>query len=511
LRPETARATLNETMPEIEFLLLGPLEVKVGPRPLRVSGRRQRALLACLLLGCGRPIPTPELVASVYGEAAGPNALHALHELVSNLRRTLEPIELDELLRSEAGSYSFDIDPERLDAWLFEDLVRRANVEDDSRLRGDLLQRALELWRGPALAGVELDGTARASVERLEELRWGALADWIDLELTSGRHQGALVELEQATRLNPFNERLRSQLMLALYREGRQADALRVYHETRNVLAEELGLEPGESLRTLERRILNHDPELLAPDAPRELPSPKPRRGRLVAASAALVAAAVGVAFASGAFSAGGGRPAVFVDSMKGSEINTKFWDVESLGAGPTVGEDGSGALLTMPAHATPTDSSGTLKARMSSYCTLAGAFDVPVDSELREWPAANGTGIGMYAAYADVIRESAPAGERYVGAHRIVDPPDGTPHAVAVTKDTRGALRVVRSGDRMIELVREGGSWHQLYAFGNPTPASVSVYLELWTSARRFSHRQVEVRLTNFRVNSGSLQCPSG
>ena len=498
-------------MQDIEFLLLGALEVTVGPQTLRISGRRQRVLLACLLLARGRPIPTADLVATIYGDDAGQSAVHSLHELVSSLRRSLEPMGLDELLRSAAGSYWFDVDPPQLDAWRFEDLLRRASAEEDPQLGGDLLQRALELWRGPALADVELEGTARAEVERLEELRWGTLADWLDLELAAGRHQSALAELERATRLNPHNERFRSQLMLALYREGRQLDALRVYQETRKLLAGELGLEPTERLRTLERRILNHDPELLTPDASRRPPTRRKPRGRLIAAIVAVVAAAAGAAAATGAFTARQGTPAVFADSMKGADINTKFWDVETFGAGPTVEADRHGALLTIPAHATPTDSSGTLKARMSSYCTLAGEFDVQVDYDLRTWPAANGTGIGIYAAWADLIRESGPGGEQYAGAHRFLDPPDGVPHAFSATNDDRGTLRIIRSGDRMIELVRERGAWHQVYRFRNPTPAAVSVYLELWTNAQRFSHRQVDVQLTNFRVNSGFLQCPSG
>ena len=212
---------------------------------------------------------------------------------------------------------------------------------------------------------------------------------------------------------------------------------------------------------------------------------------------------------AAGVFDERAGAAPVFADSMKAAEINTRFWDVETAGAGTTVRADGAGALLTIPAHATPTDASGEIKARISSYCTLAGEFDIQVDYALNTWPGANGTGIGMYAAYADVIRESSPTGERYIGAHRLLDPPDGTPHALIATTDTRGTLRIVRSVNRMIEFVRAHGTWRQIYSFRNPTPAAVSVYLELWTDAQRFAHRQVEVQLNNFRVNSGYLQCP--
>src|SRR5262249_43320905 len=159
------------------------------------------------------------------------------------------------------------------------------------------------------------------------------------------------------------------------------------------------------------------------------------------------------------------GAAPVFADSMKGPEINTKVWDVETAGVGATVRADGAGALLTIPAHATPTDASGALKVVMSSYCTLAGEFDIQVDYALNTWPGANGTGIGMYAAYADVIRESTSTGEQYIGAHRLLDPPDGTPHAVISTNDTRGSLRIVRSPNRMIEFVRGRGAWRQVYS----------------------------------------------
>ena len=497
-------------MAEFDFLVLGPLELRAGSTAHRISGRRQRALFACLLLAHSRPLTTAELVASIYGADADSRAAHAVHELASSLRRTLAPLGLDALLQSTAEGYRFALDPSRLDSWRFEDLLAEAHQAGDPGVRGELLQGALRLWRGSALGNTELDGGARAEVQRLEELRRTALGDWIDLELAAGRHQSALAELERATRLDPYNERFRSQQMLALYRDGRQADALRVYQETRERLAEEMGLEPTERLRTLQHRILNHDPELLTAGASPRGRSRTARHRGLIVAIATVLAAIAGVAVATGAFNARQGSRAVFADSLKGPEIDTKFWDVETFGNGPTVAESSNGAFLTIPAHATPTDSTGVIKARMASYCTLAGLFDVQVDYNLSTWPSGNGAGIGIYAAWADLIRESTPNRELYVGAHRFLDPPDGAPHKLVSTRDLHGTLRIVRSADQMIELVRQGNAWHQLYAFPNPTPAAVSVYLELWTNTRRFSHRQVQVTLTKFRVNSGFLQCPS-
>ena len=492
-------------MPDVEFLLLGTLEVRVGPKTFHVQGARQRSLFARLLLAGGHAVPTPDLVSSIYGDEPRANATHALHELVSSLRRSLEPMGLDALLESERGSYRIAIDAQQLDTWRFETLVESADTEEDPHARTELLRRALDLWRGPALAGIAIDGDAAAEVERLEELRSSALADFLDLELDAGRHRTALAELERATHLDPYNERLRAQLMLALYRDGRQADALRVYQETRTLLNGELGLEPTERLRALERRILNHDPTLLAGDA-HVVRTARLRRRHVVIAVAVVLCA--GAATLATALTTHRSAPAVFADSMEGGAINTKVWDVESVGNGPTVTGERHGIDLTIPAHATPTDPSDALRARLTTYCRLAGGFDIQVDYRLLTWPPASGVALGMYASYADVMRESSATGERYVGANRIVDPPDGRPRGAIRTSDTHGTLRLVRGDNRMMMLVRTGGAWRRVFAFSNPTPAAVSVYLELYTSGRRFSHRQITVRLSDFRVSSGLLDC---
>jgi len=492
-----------------EFFLLGALEIRVGPSKFELSSGRQRALLARLLLARGRAVPTTELVASLYGDEAPSNARHALHELVSSLRRSLEPMGLDALLVSARGSYRFAADPQQLDTFRFEGLLADASGQDDPQVRAGTLQRALQLWRGPALADVQLGGEARAEIERLEEQRAAALADWLDLELDAGRYRSAIGELERATARDPFNERLRSQLMLALYRDGRQTDALRVYQDVRKLLADEMGLEPSDELRQLQRKILNHDSELRAN---RVASGHRPRRllrSHRAAALAALVALIAGTAAAAHALMPDQSVHAVFFDSMRGPEIDTMVWDIESIGNGPSEVADGDGTRLTIPAHATPVDSTGALKARISTYCLLAGGFDVQVDYDLVEWSRANGVGLGLYAAWADVVRESTPTGDYYVGAHRTLDPPDGRPRSRVRTDDTRGTLRVVRASNRMVLYDRGGGGdWRKLYTFPNPTPAAVPVFIELYTTARRFSHRQVEVRLKNFRVNSGLLNC---
>lgn len=489
-----------------DVLVLGTLEVHAGDRRLRISGRRQRALLACLVLARGERVPTSELVASIYGEDSGDAAVHSLHELVSSLRRSLEPAGLDALLHTVDGGYRFALDAERVDALRFEKLVEQATAETDSGARRDLLGQALALWRGAAIADAHLDRRS-TEAERLEELRRSALADWVDLELDEGRTDRAIAALERARGSNPLDERLAGQLMLALYRESRQADALAVYREVRTRLADELGLEPAERLRTLERRILNHDRTLLAPETPPLRAGPG-RRRRPVVLLAAVVAAATATAIGAERALTHERSHAVFADDLSGREIDTRFWDVATFGDGPTVRPDRDGVRLAIPAHAAPTDPSGALKARLASYCTLAGEFDVQVDYRLHSWPRSNGASVGMYAAYADVVRSSTGKGERYVGAHRLLDPPDGPPHAGSATDDEHGALRIVRSGGRMATFVRKGNEWRRIFSFGDATPAAVSVYLELWTNARRFAHRHVEVQLSDFRVNEGLLQC---
>ena len=163
-----------------------------------------------------------------------------------------------------------------------------------------MLRDALALWRGPALAEFRYEDFAQSEIARLDELRLAALEERIEADLALGRHDELIVELEELVADQPLRERLRGQLMLALYRAGRQAEALSTYQEGRRALAEELGLEPGEGLQRLERQILDHDPEIAAPERatrPRLVPTAAWRRPRTIAAAGALVlAAAVGAA-----------------------------------------------------------------------------------------------------------------------------------------------------------------------------------------------------------------------
>jgi YVTN family beta-propeller protein len=292
--------------------MLGPLQVVDGDVELPLGSPKERALLGALLLRPGTVVSRERLIDELWGESPPPSAAKALNVHVSQLRKTLGGNGRDPIV-TRAPGYALDVDAEQLDAMRFERLVADARERIAAGAPGSasgLLLEALALWRGPALAGVELEAAARNEVARLDELRLAAQMDRVDCDLALGRHEDVIAELELLVAEHPMRERLRGQYMLALYRAGRQADALRAYQDARTTLVEELGLEPSEALQRLERGILNHDPALEAPagiprverrSAPR--PRPRPRRRVLAATAAAVViaaGAAIGVMAATG-------------------------------------------------------------------------------------------------------------------------------------------------------------------------------------------------------------------
>jgi DNA-binding SARP family transcriptional activator len=245
---------------ELEFRILGPVEVLRDGRPLVLGGKRQRALLAALLLEARRVVPTDRLVHDLWGERPPKTAATSLHNLVSQLRKQLGP----EVLATQAPGYVLHVASDQIDAWRFEQLLGDARrAEPLARL--ELLQRGLALWRGPALADFAFDDFAQSEIRRLEELRLVALGERIDAELELGRHGDVVGELEALARQHPLRETFRRQLMLALYRSGRQAEALDVYQDARSRFVEELGIEPGPELRQLQSEILRHEAGIGAP------------------------------------------------------------------------------------------------------------------------------------------------------------------------------------------------------------------------------------------------------
>ena len=259
----------------MRFAVLGPLEVHDGDRPVPIGGAKPKALLALLLLERGGVVSADRLVDALWGEAPPPTAAKAVQVHVRTLRRQLG----DAAIRTVAPGYALPVGEDGLDLARFAALVAQARRATDPAVAERRLADALALWRGPAFADLAYETFVQAETVRLEELRVAATEDLMEARLAQGRHAELTAELEALVARHPLRERLRAQLMVALYRSGRQADALDAFRAGSRVLREELGLAPGPALREVERRILEQDPALGAPDAP--VPAPVDER-RLV-------------------------------------------------------------------------------------------------------------------------------------------------------------------------------------------------------------------------------------
>jgi predicted ATPase/DNA-binding SARP family transcriptional activator len=257
----------------VEIRLLGPLEVQDEDRPVRVPGARQRALLAILLTRANEVVSADRLIDDLWGETPPAEPANALQAAVSRLRRALGPMARDGTaglrIVTRPPGYRLEVDTETIDAARFERLSAegcKALTTGDAGKALALLDQALALWRGPALAEFSYDTFALAEIERLEELRLTALEARAQASLANGLHAELPGELRALVSSHPLSERLRGQLMVALCRAGRQGEALQVYHEGVRVLAEELGIEPGPDLRQVAAAILEGDPDhVLAP------------------------------------------------------------------------------------------------------------------------------------------------------------------------------------------------------------------------------------------------------
>jgi len=267
----------------IEFRLLGPVEVLRDGEPVALGAPKQRALLAELLLHRGVVLGRAHLVDALWGEAAPESAAASLQVYVHGLRRALGA----ERIETHGNGYRVVVEPDELDVARFESLLEsgaRALEGGSPAAASDDLRGALALWRGSPLAGLDDQPVAR-SAEALDERRLVALELRNDAELRLGRHDAVLVDIDELIAEHPYRERLREQWILALYRAGRQKDALDAYRETRALLIDELGVEPGAALQELERAVLTQDPSLAGPPTRREpelrLPSaPTPLVGR---------------------------------------------------------------------------------------------------------------------------------------------------------------------------------------------------------------------------------------
>jgi DNA-binding SARP family transcriptional activator len=265
-------------MTQMDFRLLGPLEV-VSERdgPIALGGAKQRSLLAVLLLHANEVVSTDRLIDQLWGAEPPATAAKSIQVYVSRLRKALG----DERLVTQPPGYVLRVQSSDVDLGRFEQLVSeatRATPESAARKLG----AALGLWRGPALADLAYEPFAQVEIARLEEMRLAALEQRIDADLARGRHAQLVGELEALAARHPLRERLRWQLMLALYRSARQAEALDAYRAARRELQEELGLDPSGELKQLEEAILRQDPELDLESTPPPAGSPAPERSLLV-------------------------------------------------------------------------------------------------------------------------------------------------------------------------------------------------------------------------------------
>jgi predicted ATPase/DNA-binding SARP family transcriptional activator len=272
----------------LDFRVLGPVEARDDGRALALGGPRRRALLARLLLDAGSFVSSDRLIDDLWGAQAADSALHSLHVYVSELRRALGP-DAASTLEREGRGYRLALGADQLDAARFErmlDEARRAGGERAHNRARTLTTEALALWRGDPYADVTYEAWAEGEIARLGELRLAAEDLRIEAELELGGHARAIAELEPLIRAHPLQERFRYLMVLALYRAGRQADALEAYQDCRRALVDGLGIDPSAELQALERAVLLQSPEL-AVEAPVSLNTE--RRAPLPAPATALV------------------------------------------------------------------------------------------------------------------------------------------------------------------------------------------------------------------------------
>ena len=247
----------------VEIGILGPLEVTEAGQVVTVGGSKRRALLTLLAINAGNVVTADVLVDELWGDEQPREVANALQTQVSQLRKLLPP----GTVVARPPGYVLDVDPETVDAVRFERMVlagRKALADGDMERASATMRDALALWRGPALVDSLDLGVARGEATRLEELRESAFEARVEADLALGRHADLIADLQAAVDEHPFRETIRSQLMIALYRSGRQADALAVYQDGRRRFADEFGLDPGPELQQLESAILRQDPALNA-------------------------------------------------------------------------------------------------------------------------------------------------------------------------------------------------------------------------------------------------------
>ena len=266
----------------IDYRILGPLEVSADGRVIEIGGPKLRALLAIMLLRANESVPRDVLVHELWGEQPPAGARGSLDVYVSRLRKALDAAANETVVVTRPSAYCLQVTEGQLDARRFERLVEQGRSALAANAPGPAaanLRAALQLWRGNALGDLSCEPFAQVEIGRLEELRLGAVEDRIESDLALGRHADLVSELEALAAVHPLRERLHGQLMVALYRGGRQAEALETYQAARRMLVDELGLEPGTALQRLERAVLQHDSSLELTGRPVAAPALDPVAG----------------------------------------------------------------------------------------------------------------------------------------------------------------------------------------------------------------------------------------
>ena len=499
----------------MEFEILGPVTVRRDGEPVPLGGPRQRALLALLLVHGDDFVATDVLIDELWPSEPPQSGATVVQNQVWRLRKALGA----ERILTQGGGYAVRTEPGELDLSRFRELVRRAEGSEPSA-RAALLRDALELWHGQAISDVTETPTLRLEAARLEEARLATLEDRVEAELELGRQGDLVGELATLTARYPLRERLRAQQIRALYKAGRQAEALDVYRETRRLLADELGLEPGPELRELQQAILRQDPSLTA--RPSAVAAPRARATRRRAYVAALLAGAAVLAAVLGyqALSTGStpaaapaavvpepdlpSTPVTISDDFDDGVYDPGRWHVIANGAGIETAERHGRLELALTADAQPVEwrPFNDIDAHYGTQCRFPGDFDAEVDYRLLRWPHANGAYMAFSAIYANaMISRASPDEHRELLVAQI-----GRNWKVIPARGASGSLRLTRRHGIATAYVRRGPDWAKLVS--GPSTGVAVLGLQLIAPAKEFKHRPVRVAFDNFSVESRDINC---
>jgi DNA-binding SARP family transcriptional activator/ABC-type branched-subunit amino acid transport system substrate-binding protein len=366
--------------PVLDFRILGPLEVRDGGEALHLGGSKQRGVLAILLLSADEVVSTDRIVDQLWGDSPPEDAAMALQAHVSRLRKALP--NGPELLVTRAPGYTVRLAPGQLDLERFDELVqdgRSALDEGNAERASEALRSALELWRGPPLAEFQDEPFAQEATARLEDAWLDAVVCRIDADLALGRHAELVTELRALVRAHPLREGLRAQLMLALYRTGRQTEALDVYTDARRALLDELGLEPGPALQRLQQQILAQHPELEAPSSQRRT---RGRRRRTILAVAIAALAVVAASATAAVLASGSSGPVAAATGGALVPIDAETATVGAsvpLGTTPTAVAVGEGAIWVLDADTRTLSRFDPGEGSISTFGTGATPTDLAV------------------------------------------------------------------------------------------------------------------------------------